>query len=227
MPQNFTGEDVDRALADAQQFKLAGNFEQALERHLWYHENALKYAPAHCGVRLSFALNAWAELGKVYKVALEALRLTRDNALATYRMAPSDSLLLGEVMSLNFCLNDIRSAKELFYEGLKHNADTNLMLNLDEILEAGEEAWARDIIGDPNERLESIKDQRDLIALSMKLNKSLGDHAKFLDESYARQIAMLLEAVEKTHGLPKAQELQQEALTILDLPEIRAAISGG
>jgi hypothetical protein len=227
MPQNFASEDVDQALADAQQFKLEGKFEQAVERHLWYHENALKYAPAHYGVRLSFALSAWAELGTVYPKALDALRLTRDNALATYRMDPSDSLLLGEVMSLNFCLNDIRSAKELFYEGLKHDADTNLMLNLDEILEAGEEAWARDIIGDPDEKLERIKDQRDHLALSMKLNKSLGDYAEFLDESFARQIGMLLEAVQKTYGLPKAQALQQEALKFLDLPEIREAISGG
>ncbi|MEQ1936508.1 MAG: hypothetical protein ABL962_21875 [Fimbriimonadaceae bacterium] len=227
MRQAFTSADVDQALADAQRFKDEGNYEQALERHIWYHKYALKYAPAHYGVRLSFALGTWTELGQVYPKALDALRAIRDETLATYRKTSSDSLLLGEVMRLNFCLNDLQSAKELFYEVRKKGVDDpSLMLDLDEILAGGEETWARDVIGDPNEKLERIKDQRDLTALSMKLNKSLGDLAEFLDESYARQVATLLGAVEKTHGLSAARALQKQALKFLDSPIIRDALNG-
>src|SRR5258708_507286 len=81
--QTYTSVDVQRALEDAERFQREGKYAQSLERHIWYHQNALKYAPAQSGVRLSFALSDWAELGKVYPKALAALRSTRDEALAT------------------------------------------------------------------------------------------------------------------------------------------------
>src|SRR5947207_1761673 len=113
----YTSADVQRALDDAERFTRDGKYEQALERQLWYHRNALQYAPAQYGVRLSFALSGWVQLGKVYPKALAALRSTRDEALATYKKVPSDSLQFGEVMSIDFALDDLASAKALFYEG--------------------------------------------------------------------------------------------------------------
>jgi len=56
----------------------AKEYEVALAKHVWYHENALAIEPAQSGVRLSFALTYWLDLAKVYPPAMERLRDVRD-----------------------------------------------------------------------------------------------------------------------------------------------------
>jgi hypothetical protein len=63
------------AKADAQ----AGRYEVALAKQLWYHENALTLQPSQSGVRLSFALSHWLELGESYPPALEKMKQVRDD----------------------------------------------------------------------------------------------------------------------------------------------------
>ena len=65
---------LDEAADDARQ----GKYEQALAKQVWFHENALKFDPAMSGVRLSFALGYWHDLGKVYPPALDKLREIRE-----------------------------------------------------------------------------------------------------------------------------------------------------
>jgi len=210
--QTYTSADVQRALEDAERFTREGKYQQALERHIWYHRNALKYAPSEYGVRLSFALSDWAKLGKVYPKALGALRSARDEALATYRKDPSDSLMLGEVMSIDFALNDLRSAKALFYEGRKHGVRDSLMLQLDRIVAAGELKWAGDVIGDPTKRLEEIRSEREQ---SMSALKDRQDLAKGVNEMFAAEIANLVKAVAKVNGLPNRPRRAKEGASIL------------
>ena len=49
-------------------------YEVALSKTLWFHENALALRPSLSGVRLSFALSYWLELGEVYPPALEEMK---------------------------------------------------------------------------------------------------------------------------------------------------------
>ena len=72
--------DPGRILTEAQEDAAAGRYEDALARHVWFHENALKYAPAMRGVRLSFALSYWADLASKYPPALQRLRAIRNTA---------------------------------------------------------------------------------------------------------------------------------------------------
>jgi hypothetical protein len=67
----------DKILNEAQEDAAAGRYEDALAKHVWFHENALTYAPAMYGVRLSFALSYWAALGAMYPPALQKLRHQR------------------------------------------------------------------------------------------------------------------------------------------------------
>src|SRR5262245_11064399 len=72
--------DPSAILQEAASDTRNGNYKTALEKHVWYHENALKHDPAQYGVRLSFALMYWGELGQKYPPALERLRKFRDEA---------------------------------------------------------------------------------------------------------------------------------------------------
>jgi len=220
--QTYTREDVQKALDKAEQFRSQGKYEQALNEHIWYHKNALKYDPAQYGVRLSFALADWVELGRAYPPALHALRSIRNDTLATYKRAPTDSLTFGEVMSIDLALDDWPSAKSLFYFGQKYNVyDDLLMLKLDWIVQTGDLKWASDVIGDPAKKLEEIKRERDESQIPLRNQKDL---AKRVDEMFANQIVSLLKAEAKVKGVQVARKLQKQALSIVDSPIIRDAL---
>jgi hypothetical protein len=83
--------DPQKILNDAENDERGGRYADSLAKHVWIHENALKYAPAMYGVRLSFALSSWASLGEAYPPALEKLKAVRDEAAASVRSSSSSS----------------------------------------------------------------------------------------------------------------------------------------
>jgi hypothetical protein len=70
--------DLQKILSDAKDFMTKGQYEEALQRHIWYHNHALEYDQGQTGVRLSFALSQWVELGRRYPKAKQALIEIRD-----------------------------------------------------------------------------------------------------------------------------------------------------
>jgi hypothetical protein len=70
--------DVRAILNEAGDDARAGKYEQALAKHVWFHENAIKYERSMSGVRRSFALGDWYRLGELYPPAMEKLEEVRD-----------------------------------------------------------------------------------------------------------------------------------------------------
>ena len=77
-------------LNEAESDAAAGRYADALAKHVWFHENALKYEPGMYGVRLSFALGAWKSLAERYPAAREKLEAIRDEAAAEVRKKDAD-----------------------------------------------------------------------------------------------------------------------------------------
>ncbi len=77
--------DPHTILQEASADTRSGDYETALAKHLWYHDNALKIQPSQSGVRLSFAMSHWLELGEVYPPALSKMREVRDEVDARIR----------------------------------------------------------------------------------------------------------------------------------------------
>ena len=65
---------LNEARADAR----AKRYKIALAKHVWYHNHALSISQAQFGVRLSFALSYWYQLGQEYPPAMAKLRSVRD-----------------------------------------------------------------------------------------------------------------------------------------------------
>ena len=61
----------------------AGRYKVALQKHVWFHKNALKYEPSLYGVRLSYALGDWKRLGAKYKPAIKKLKEIREESVKT------------------------------------------------------------------------------------------------------------------------------------------------
>ncbi|MEI2722678.1 MAG: hypothetical protein V9H26_03780 [Verrucomicrobiota bacterium] len=108
-------------LDEAEQDATAKRYENALAKHVWFHENALKIQPSLYGVRLSFALSAWVELGKSYPPALEKLRSTRDETSKTFREGKASRDLFHDFESINDRLGETAKTKELFLWLDTHN----------------------------------------------------------------------------------------------------------
>jgi hypothetical protein len=52
-------------------------YELALQKHVWFHEES-RSSSGMAGVRLSYAISDWVELGNKYPPALSELRRIRD-----------------------------------------------------------------------------------------------------------------------------------------------------
>ncbi|MEO0415807.1 MAG: hypothetical protein AAF226_12750 [Verrucomicrobiota bacterium] len=95
-----------------------GKFAEALDRHLWYHHHILEAHPSQRGVRVSYALSAWRDLGDKYPPAMDALEAERDLAEnlvknSSYR----DEAAFWEAASINRVLGDDERSLLLFEKG--------------------------------------------------------------------------------------------------------------
>jgi hypothetical protein len=59
------------ALDEARTACHSGDFARALDRYVWFFDNCLANDPAYYGVRLSYVLDEWTDLGKKYPPAAE------------------------------------------------------------------------------------------------------------------------------------------------------------
>lgn len=79
----------DLILREATADARAKRYEHALAKHVWFHEHALEYDKGQTGVRLSFALMYWLQLGEAYPPALAKLKDIREET--RQRLEPKQS----------------------------------------------------------------------------------------------------------------------------------------
>jgi hypothetical protein len=91
-----------------------GRFEEALDEFIWFHDHALEFVPALRGVRLSFAIAYWLELGKEYPKALATLSEIRDRKAAALFAGDADAALFKDVESINGYLKQENLTYDLF-----------------------------------------------------------------------------------------------------------------
>ena len=102
---------------------MAGRYADALAKHLWFHHNALGIERSFYGVRLSFALGYWMDLARQYPPALDALKATRDEAVARIRSGNASRDDFHDVSSINEYLDEDARTTELFVWLDEHNPD--------------------------------------------------------------------------------------------------------
>src|SRR5688500_3503997 len=93
--------DMRQYLDQTRELIRAGRYDEGIERMRWFHEHALEYQPSMVGVRNSFALGDWKNLGDAYPPARKALIETRDATLAKVRESPTDLRLFSDLRALN------------------------------------------------------------------------------------------------------------------------------
>ncbi len=101
-------------LQEAQSDTSAGRYADALAKFVWFHEHALEVQPAMTGVRLSFALLYWKELGALYPPAFDKLRSERDRAGEEARDAANPRKPFDDFAAINQTLEEDAKTAGLF-----------------------------------------------------------------------------------------------------------------
>jgi tetratricopeptide (TPR) repeat protein len=215
---------AEKALEEACRLREKGDYEAALQKHIWYHEHALGIDEAQAGVRLSFALSDWMELASKYPKALEALKSIRDRDTARLLKGETEWQLFHDVSSINDNLDDKQATVELFKRIDASDASFAARAYIvaePDLVEAGEFALAKKYLGDPDKQFDAAKSfyQREAVT-----------HARDEDtrEAFAgiftTKAVSIIKILNETGETAKAKQLQSEALEVVDSPELRNAL---
>lgn len=106
--------DLHKFLREAREDRNAKRYDLALKKHIWFHQNALKYKPSFYGVRLSFALYDWLDLSKVYPPALLKLKEARNQAGNNVKNGMNAQAFFHDFQAINGVLREREQTVELF-----------------------------------------------------------------------------------------------------------------
>jgi hypothetical protein len=221
--------DPDTVLDEARELASQGKYAEALERRLWFHEHALEHEPAMYGVRLSYALSEWVELGKVYPPALEKLRAVRDADEAELAGGGGSRELFHDVTAINGCLDETHRTVEVFrlLDAGRPELASECYDAAEEALVAGREfTLCLRHTPDLAARFQEIDEQRERghqIAVEYPSLRS-ERHREAIETIFAHSALRLVEILEGTGRAADAAHIRALALAASDSPEVRLAM---
>jgi hypothetical protein len=207
-------------LAEARQLVAQARYAEALEKYLWFHRHALEYHEALAGVRLSFALSEWFELGQKYPPARRALLSTRDEAAAAVERGEGTFQLFHDAAAINRALGADAKTVRLFKEA--HHRDPELAERCyhaaEPVLAAhGEYATCVHFIPDLEKRLDAIRQLHRMTLELAEESPTLSRPEAGLKEYAAIRLAQetgrlieILEGVGRTQDADRVREFVRE-----------------
>ena len=223
-----TGEDkAQEALDAARKFAEEGEFDRALERHLWFHDNALEIRPSYYGVRLSFALSDWLELGEKYPPALQALKDVRRAKTTKIIGGAEEYELFHDVQSINETLGESAETVLLFKQldiKMPEFAKEVYRLVSEDLAVAQEYNLARKYLTDPMKKFASEKSELQSGLEWAAENGKEESSTKAFKSNFVKDVIVIITILTETGDEGLARRIQGEALKLVESPELKAAL---
>lgn len=220
---------MQKYLADTQALVRNGKHAEALERFQWFHAHALEHEPGMAGVRLSFALMYWKELGDDYPPARAALVELRDRTVSQVLETGGTFELFHDASALNRTFAEEGETVELFAaidESHPELAKKYWLIAQEPVLAAKRFDLAAKYLGDPAKDFARIKTMYEEDAKHYDDPKFGGVRFKRSNEDYfVRKTEQLLAVTTALGKLDIAAEIQRQAIEVLDDPRLRKSIS--
>lgn len=222
---------AEQALDAARQLADEGKYEQALEKHVWFHDHALEVDDSYGGVRLSFALDDWIDLGRKYPPALKKLKAIRNTKTAKLIAGEEERELFHDVRSINEGLGESASTVALFKRIDAERpafAEKVSALVTEALVAAQEYELARKYLPNPMEKFSNLKEMlKEMLHEGIEWAKSIegaDDSRQDFEWFFASEVLLIIRVLDATGDSATALEIQKQALDELFSPEIREAL---
>ena len=159
--------DPKEVLREARQLVKSEQYAAALEKYIWFHDHALDANRALAGVRLSYAILEWVDLGEVYPPARRALESVRDAKTESLTQGTYHVSLFHDVASINRAFGQVERTRDLFKTiacADRSVAEKCFHIALESLVDTKEFALARSFMSDPKKQIE-------LFAMPFKLGQ--------------------------------------------------------
>jgi hypothetical protein len=221
--------EAEIALDDACRLANEGRFEEALEKHVWFHNHALESDEAQYGVRLSFALGYWAQLGERYPPARQALAEIRDGTVAAVISGERSYELFDEVAALNEVLGDDQLTVRLFLDIESRDpehARRIYRLAEDSLARSGESQVCSRYLDDPQAKLSELLELRGTMLQTVRKHPEHDDRlTASAERRFADDVASLVRILAETGRDSEADEVKRAAINASPSAALRSALS--
>jgi tetratricopeptide (TPR) repeat protein/predicted Ser/Thr protein kinase len=236
--------DVNKIWNDAKDLMEQGKYEDSLQRHLWYFNHALEYDQGQTGVRLSFALSQWVELGRRYPKAKQALLEIRDRDTQLLASGQGYANLFSDVNSINNYLGQDDATVALFktiYQTDNRLAKECYFWAENLLIQHGEYELLLNCIGDPQARFESARQGFAMQIQSQQRMAELRkqypapplpggafrppDMGQLATNNFAGQVCKLVEILVATGHQADAEKIRDQAVTVLDDARLKSSVN--
>jgi len=218
---------MDNGLDRARRLADDGKYEEALQEHISFHDNILTTQPSMYGVRLSFALSEWVELGQKYPKALAALKDVRDKKTVRLAGGETNRDLFHDVASINDHLSEQDKTVALFRKIVTTNptfARDVYDVAEEALVQKREFALAREYMGDPGRILDRAKTnyERSMAWAKRQTQKRASEEA--FRNIFTDDVVRLILILKNTGDEASARKIQAEALQVVADDKIKNAL---
>lgn len=225
---NTNNSDPEKVLDEARALADVGQYQEALEKHIWFHENALKKGFGWSGVRLSFALADWVRLGKKYPRAREALVAIRDRDEKLV-LENGSVQLFQDVAAINGYLRQDDKTVALFkklQEKKPELANSYYRTAEKGLASRGEYTICSKYIKDPVQKFNQMKALSDFSSKVGASNSHDDDQSlrSFMKDKLREETCMLLKILAATGRQEEAQKVFDKAATVFEDEKAREAL---
>jgi hypothetical protein len=218
--------DPREVLRQAGQLVKLQQYAGALEKYLWFHDHALDADRSLAGVRLSYALAEWVDLGEVYPPARRALESVRDAKAESLKQGTYDASLFHDVASINRALGQVERTRHLFKtiaDADRGVAEKCFHIALESLVHTKEFGLARTFMTDPRKEIERF-------AVPFKFARSARDSdwemfQEALVGIYVKKVSLILQVFLGVGEEDMANHLRHYALECLPDTQLRDRIT--
>lgn len=213
----------NKDLISIKELTAAGQYQQALEKHIWFHEES-KSSKGMGAVRLSHALGAWMDLAKKYPPALDALVKIRDREKELLLSGKGKFQNFQELASINRELKEDQETYELFLileKKFPEQGEKYYIVAEDLVMKKKNYELYAKYSGDPISKYQGLQDLRDEM---MRYGKESVEISTVADQRFTEGVVKLIEFLVAINRIDEAREIQKRALSYFDSEEIRKAL---
>ncbi len=218
--------DPNQVRDEANELRDKGEYQAALDRYLWYWNHALEYNRGLSGVRLSFLLSEWVELGRRYPAAKQALLDIRARDAQALLDGRGYFNLFMDLSSLNQYLQDENATYEVFMKLRQQDpalARQCFWAAQELLVKRGEYALCAEYLGDPEAAFNRIRLQWEMLKQSEQrwAQSSTASPPKTADRRFADQTCQLILILVKTGHQAEAERIRSQALALVNDPRLK------